>query len=67
MALQQENAGPQFAIFGARRLALPSFLHVQTTATERALDAVTSRTEVVIRQRFLGPLFGYEGELEVQN
>ncbi|MCX6018577.1 MAG: DUF4166 domain-containing protein [Chloroflexi bacterium] len=67
MALQQENAGPQFAIFGARRLALPSFLHVQTTATERALDAVTIRTEVVIRQRFLGPLFGYEGELEVQN
>ena len=65
--LRQENAGPQYAIFGARRLALPSFLHVGTTATERALDANTIRTEVVIRQRFVGPLFGYAGDLEVQS
>lgn len=63
--LRQMNVGSQFALFGARRLALPALFHVQTTATERALDDHTVRTEVVISQRFLGPMFGYSGDLVV--
>lgn len=63
--LRQTNAGPQFALFGARRLALPGFFHVRTVATERALDEHTVHTDVVISQRLLGRMFGYSGELKV--
>lgn len=63
--LRQTNAGPQFALFGARRLALPGLFHVQTVATERALDERTIHTDVVISQRLLGRMFGYSGELTI--
>lgn len=63
--LQQVNSGPQFALFGARRLALPGFMHVRSLAVERALDEHTVRTEVEISHPLLGAMFGYVGELTI--
>jgi Domain of unknown function (DUF4166) len=61
--LQQINSGPQFALFGTRKLALPGFMQVRSLAVERALDERTVRTEVEISHPLLGPMFGYVGEL----
>jgi hypothetical protein len=63
--LQQVNHGPQFALFGARRLALPGLMHVHSIAIERALDEDTIQTEVVIRHPLLGRMFGYSGVLKL--
>jgi hypothetical protein len=66
-ALRQVNAGPQFALFGARRLPLPPFAHVHTVAVERAVDERTVHTEVTISHPLLGRMFGYEGKLIVDS
>jgi len=63
--LRQFNAGPQFALFGRRRLPLPSFAHVHTVAVERALDERTVHTDVVVSHPVLGRMFGYEGTLTI--
>ena len=61
--LKQTNAGVQYALFGPRKLALPRFMHVQSIATERAIDERTIRTEVAISHPLLGRMFGYSGQL----
>ena len=48
------------------RLALPSFMCLNTVATERALSDDTLYTEVTIGHPLLGRLFGYAGELKLQ-
>ena len=65
-ALKQVAAGSQYAFFGRTRLALPSFMRLNTVATERALSGDTLYTEVTIGHPLLGRLFGYAGELKLQ-
>jgi len=64
-ALIQTTAGPQYAIRGARYLALPRFLHVYSVAEERALDEDRIYTRVSVSHPLFGRLFGYQGELRV--
>ena len=62
-ALKQSNAGAQYVINKGRRVALPSPLHVNSIAIERAIDERTIHTEVVISHAILGRMFGYSGTL----
>jgi hypothetical protein len=64
--LQQVTHGPQYALIGARRLRLPGFAQVRSVATERAIDAQTIETRVVISHPLLGRMFGYHGTLRVR-
>lgn len=64
-SLRQITRGPQFAIRGARMLAIPRPLHIHSVAVERALDAHTIHTEVTVSHGLLGRLFGYSGRLTV--
>ncbi len=63
--LQQATHGPQYALIGARRIVLPGFARVRSLAIERAIDAQTIHTSVVISHPLLGPMFGYHGTLSV--
>lgn len=62
-ALRMTTGGPQYALFGARRLRLPGLANVGTVAIERALDDRTIHTEVTVTHPLLGRMFGYAGAL----
>ncbi len=66
-ALEQVADGPQFAFFGKTRIALPGFMCLTTHALERALSDDAFYTEVTIGHPLLGRLFGYAGELRIEN
>ena len=63
--LTQTSQGAQYAIFGSRRVALPSLFNIHTVAVERAVSETQVQTEVVIRHALFGALFGYSGTLRV--
>lgn len=65
--LKQVADGPQYAVFGKTRIALPNFMQLSTTALERALSDQIIYTEVAISHPLLGRLFGYAGELTITN
>jgi hypothetical protein len=62
---RQFTVGPQFALFGERRLRLPGFANIRSVATERAIDDETIHTDVVIEHPLLGRMFGYAGTLKL--
>ena len=63
--LTQTAQGAQYAIFGSKRLVLPSLFNIHTVAIERAVDESHVFTDVTISHPIFGKLFGYGGVLEV--
>lgn len=64
-ALKQVTAGPQYALRGGRRIAIPGLGRITSEAVERALDERTIHTDVVVSHPAFGRLFGYTGTLVV--
>jgi hypothetical protein len=63
--LTQTAAGPQYALFGGRRIRLPGVFALKVVAMEQALSEQRIYTEVTISHPLLGNLFGYAGKLDV--